>query len=320
MFDPIIHHDSGAYLRGYNLILDTGDPFSSYAIFGRPIEVVFPFLYYLSSKVLQDLSQFGITILHILIFAFLYPIAVINFSKFLVVRKHIFLNQKAAFICFCLAICPIGLPLQLARQSIAFCISLIIISQILKKKQNFFSKIGRLLAIMVGHMFSVLNVFILSLKLQNRLLYLYIFSALISLFYFEILGVSFVKVLLQVQWRLNDEPVIYIYFLSMFTYLTIFLVVFLFSNRLSKRYLVFWISWLLITYTSIFIFKRLFFGYEFFFPVVLLFIEFKHIRLTEIYSNMTNRVVISKFNNQLIFTLAFSTLAAKSIFLVSKLI
>ncbi|MDA8751061.1 hypothetical protein N9M77_05890 [Planktomarina temperata] len=266
------------------------------------------------------MTQAGLATIHIVLFALLYPAGVISFSKFLVVRHHIDPNQKYAFIFFCLAICPIGLPMQVSRQAIGFCIFLIIISQILKKKQNLFLRISRLLAILTSHMFSVLNVIIVRVKLQNSLYYLFIVSALISFIYEKTLNQTIIADFLQVQWRLLDEPTLYIYYISILVYLSIFLIVFTLTNRLTKKYFLFWLSWVCISYFSIFIFRRLFFGFEFFFPVILLFIEMRHIKKREDSLNMRNRVVISKLNNQLIFTLASATFGFKYFFLMVQLL
>ena len=320
MFDLNKHHDILNYHSGYTATLKSGYIFASYNIFGRPPELLFPLLYLTLSKFVGEISVTELTYIHTFLFAFLYPLGVFSYSSYL--KKRGFISEKHFFLfsAFILAICPLGLPLQLARQSIAFCLILAVAPFLLNFKQKILGRLLLCLLILTTHMYSILLLLFLLLNPKKHYKWLFLGIATLSILYYEILNIPIVLGLLQIQWGLTEKADFYLYFTLAFVYSFIFVIIFLIFNRLSLSYLIISVCFGVIAFYSNFLFRRLFFGFEFFFFIVYIFDELKKIANYEKKNNNKYRFHISALNNQLVFLITIFIFFAKIIlFLFSQI-
>lgn len=319
IFDEAIHHDNFAYWSGYKVIKETNSITSSYEFFGRFPEILLPVIYWIISVTFGNISLHSIIIVHVTLFSVLYPIAIITFSRYL--RKENLLSVKTTpyFICTALAVCPFGLPLQLTRQTLAFCICVIFLSKILLWKRVFLSFITKSILFATTHIFSISNILVFSKPFKQRLIQLFIITAILSILYSTFISNLIISRLLQVQWGLTDEPILSRYYLIILFILFIYLTFFVATNRLTWGFLIFFVSFLIISVFSIFIFKRLFYGMEFFFPIALLFIHLNQFEVKQEQPRFHRKINITNANMQIAFVISSGLFFSKIVYAILQL-
>jgi len=263
-----IHWDGINYYRGY-LLLQSFDYEATYTAMTRPGEIYLQALYIGIGQFFNPSRAEQVIILNSVIFSFTYVLA----CYFYVFHVSKLKNDKVTTYILILLISQVGLPLQLARQSIAFAFLILIISLlsfILRKR--FLVLIAPLFSF-ISHRFSVLvAIYLVFLKNWKVLLWVMI-TALLSINFIvatDFFGISESNIYFDIE-RYKSAAI----FTNPYHILLLIITMLIVANyKVSMSNIIPLV--LLVMFLNLLpshLFKRLFFGVDFFaIPLIMGFI------------------------------------------------